>query len=143
MRSSLSNFRLAWPCAAAALALLLCLGCGRTNPTYVSGQVNLNGNPPMWGTVTFHPVAGQMPIHGKIDSRGFYRLRSSQSEAIPLGEYIVTVKAFSRMPTEQMSAAEINALLITPKRYHNKETSGLPFSVGSGDNTIDIQLTTD
>jgi len=141
MRSSLSNFRLARPCAAAALALLLCLGCGRTNPTNVSGQVTLNGNPPTWGTVTFHPVAGETPIHGKIDPRGTYLLRPRQSETIPPGEYIVTVKAFSGMPTEQMSSAEINALLITPKRYHNKKTSGLPFSVGSGDNTIDIHLT--
>ena len=122
--------------------LLIMLGCSGTRyPSTVSGQVTLDGRPVPWGTVVFHPASGEAPIHGKIDFRGHYRLKSQSADTVQPGEYIVTVKAFSSMPKEEMSSDEIEALLISPDRYHERESSGLTFAVAPGDNTIDIQLT--
>lgn len=124
------------------LFILMMLGCSGTRySSTVSGQVTLDGHPVPWGTVLFHPAPGEAPTHGKIDSRGHYRLKTQHADTVQPGEYIVTVKAFSRMPTEEMSSAEIDALLVTPESYHQRESSGLSFSVAPGDNTIDIQLT--
>jgi len=119
------------------------VGCGGTYDATVSGNVTLDGNVVPRGTVAFHPTSSGAAGYSPIDPTGSYSIRTGRETGLPAGEYQVTVSA-----NEAPSAADIAkggapppGKPITPMRYRTKETSGLRYTVESGNNEINLELT--
>jgi len=128
---------------AAALLAIGIAGCGGTYDSSVSGTVTLDGNPVPRGTVAFIPVASGPPAFGGIESDGSYSVRTGREDGLPTGEYQVTVIA-NEPPAVQQSASggpPPPGKPITPVWYRAKDTSGLKYTVESGDNEINLELT--
>ena len=132
--------------AAAAMAAALCLfvsGCSSGGS--VSGSVKLDGNLLKTGVVTFHPVAGGAAAIGPVDSSGNYELFIGKDQAIPPGDYLVTVDAAeatsSEAPVEKgPPRPPPPPKRITPNKYANKETTDLKVTVKAGSNKIPLEL---
>lgn len=128
-----------------ALALLLAVsGCGGPYDAAVSGLVTLDGKPVPRGTVAYQPVAGGPAAYSLIHDNGTYALRTGREEGLPSGEYDVTVAA-NESPAVQQTASGGPPPVgkpITPLWYRAKSTSGLRYTIESGDNEINLELTT-
>ena len=122
----------------AALIALGAVGCGGM-PASVSGTVSVDGEPLKKGKVTFMPVGpGQMAI-GAISSDGSYELRTNREEGLGVGEYKVSVVSREMTPTDDGGPPKQGAYL-APKKYALAETSGLQYTVESGSNEINLEL---
>ena len=126
-------------------ALAVAHGCGAkvpANPTTyaVHGKVTLDGQPLKQGYVRFDPaVPGKgTPAEGQIKADGGYEARSfvGQSGTTP-GEYKVSLAAIPRAQEGEVSAEP----LAVPEKYLKPDTSDVSKTVASGDNSIDIELT--
>lgn len=147
-----------------AVAALLVLsagvgGCGNSDhpdvaPVY--GLVTYQGDPVKGATVTFRPKEGGKPATAVTDEQGRYRLSTfgDQDGAI-IGEHSATVLLFESQeadsaPMSMEEAAEATkqgkpaaakaAKSKLPARYSRPDSSGLTYSVVSGDNEFDIEL---
>jgi len=121
------------------------IGCGGPYNADVSGAVTLDGNAVPRGTISFIPVGTGSSAYGRIDSSGNYVLRTGREEGLPAGEYAVSVVAnelpdMSKVPE---GTPPPPGKPITPAWYRSQETSGLKFTVESGSNTINLNLTSD
>jgi hypothetical protein len=124
--------------------LVVCFlaGCGGKYPSTVSGEVTLDNKKLDTGTVAFHPVTSGTAAYAQIQSDGQYEVCTGHDSGLVAGKYIVTVVAHER-PSELRSAGggpPAPGKKITPTRYGAKETSGLHFTVNSGSNTINLEL---
>ena len=130
----------------AALALLLLgfnEGCGGTYDATASGVVTLDGQAVPRGTVTYHLATGGAPAYSPIQTDGSYSVRTGREEGLPAGEYQVTITA-NEAPAQLVSkngGPMPAGKAITPAWYRSKETSGLTFTVESGSNDINLELT--
>jgi hypothetical protein len=129
---------------AIACSALVCLsGCGGNYDSSVSGKVTIDGRTVTNGTVAYQPVAGGPAAYGRIEPSGDYVIRTGRETGLPAGEYQVTVTANEPAATLQTEKGgpPPPGKAITPAWYRTKETSGLKFTVKSGSNTIDLELT--
>ncbi|GIW82424.1 MAG: hypothetical protein KatS3mg105_4231 [Gemmatales bacterium] len=113
----------------------LIAGCGGGRAV-VSGNVTLDGEPLVTGTVTWISTDGKTVAYGQIQNDGSYRAE------MPAGEYFVTVVATSMPEQNENPMIEAVGKLLVPAKYTRKEESGLKYTVQSGNNQIDIPLTT-
>ena len=132
----------------AACALLLTtviVGCGGPYDASVRGVVTLDGNSLERGTVAFNPVAGGPAGYSIIDTDGNYRIMTGREYGLPSGEYSVTVVANEppAMEHNKSGGPPPPGKPITPPWYRSKQTSGLQFTVDSGRNQIDIELSSE
>lgn len=128
-----------------AMALMLVQGCGPSIPsnpaTYpVRGKVTLDGQPLKRGFVRFDPVSpGKgLAAEGEIQSDGRYEARVfvGQQGTTP-GEYKVSIAPLSRQQEGDLVAEALDV----PAKYQKPETSDITKTVTSGENSIDIELT--
>lgn len=131
--------------ALTAIGVIAIAGCGGKHGATVTGKISLDGEPVPRGSVAYFPVAGGPPAVAQISEQGEYRLRTGRDPSLPPGDYQVTVAA-NEPPREKRSAdggPPPPGPPITPTKYRSKATSGLQYTVESGGNTIDIELTSD
>jgi len=129
----------------ATLTSVAMSGCGGVYDASVSGVVQLDGKPVHRGTVCYNPAGNGPSAYGRIESDGSYFLRTGREEGIPSGQYKVTVVA-NEPPAEKRSETggpPPAGKLITPAWYKSAKTSGLDYSIESGSNEINLELTSE
>ena len=126
--------------AVAALALLICAGCGgRDLPELapVEGTVTLDHLPLGGVLVSFYPSAGGRPGSGVTDDKGHYELvYLDGEEGTKLGPNRVEVTTI--WPDGEPGPGEVDTI---PAAY-NGMGSTLKFDVQAEDNTFDIDMET-
>jgi hypothetical protein len=123
--------------------LIAFAGCGGAYDSSVTGVVTLDGNVVPRGTVSYQPKAGGPAAYARIEGDGSYSVRTGREEGLPPGDYYVTVTA-NEPPTAQQTASggpPPPGKPITPLWYRSRETSGLSYTVESGGNEINLELT--
>ena len=128
----------------ARLWLLGIAGCGdeKSGPVChpVSGQVLYKGSPVVEGMVFFHPLdsaeTAQRPM-AVTDKNGRFELTTIRNgDGAPAGRYAITVELRAlRDDGDEMVRDGRNLL---PKKYQNPRTSGLKYSVDSGENEVPL-----
>ena len=124
------------------IVFLVFVGCGG-NPASVTGLVTIDGEPLERGKVGFTPTSGGMKATGKIDSSGYYELRTNRESGLQVGEYEATVISTEPGIVEPGGGPPMPGKSLIPKRYGRTRTSELRFSVTSGANTINIELSSE
>ena len=121
------------------------IGCGGPYDSYASGVATLDGSPLPRGTVSYNPAQPGPVSYGVIRSDGSYLIKTGREEGLPSGEYTVTVVA-----KEESIPDESNRGLpprpgktITPPWYSSNKNSPLKFTVQSGSNDINLELTSE
>ncbi len=142
-----------------SVSLLIFAGCSSSDTAEslgatVSGSVTYNGSPVDGAMVTFRPASeGAQGAFARTDAEGKYELSSSAaatSGVVP-GEYNVTVTKTevgqSNVASEEdpdynpYAAGPSKPKSVLPKKYADAKTSGLEFTVTSGENDLPIELT--
>lgn len=121
------------------------IGCGQSLPAdptlySVHGVVKLDGEPICGGKVRFART-GEEGLGGqaRVDAEGKYEANAVPTKlGLPAGDYKVSVIA--RDPSEH-SAFECDKVDKVPQKYGSFDDSGLTYTVTSGDNEFDIDLT--
>jgi len=134
---------------------LFSAGCGEKNPNApgrVSGTVTYKGAPLKGGTVRFHTAEGG-ELTAQISKEGTYSLSD-----VPLGELAVTVETESAKPKKTEAYGGGRAIgqqqppggappppdpseyVQIPKKYNDKNISGLRPTIKKGDNTFNITM---
>ncbi len=154
------------PLNGAVAFLLTCLvglvGCSRPADGYsgprgtVAGRLVIDGRPvPRGCQVVFMATRGSFIASGTVEHDGRYSLLYRVAEGLPVGEYVVQVGlpagwgpaiAGSAGGSQSTDVNEISKAWIAampfPERYLAASTSGLEFTVQSGENTADFLLVT-
>lgn len=121
----------------------LLVGCGGPYDSTVSGTVTLSSAPLPRGTISFIPQGSGAPAYGMIEADGKYMLRTGREEGLKSGSYTATVAANEvSVAVGKNGGPPPMGKPITPDWYRDPATSGLTFTVESGDNEINIDLTT-
>jgi hypothetical protein len=144
-------------------------GCGPGRGK-VSGRVLYNGAPLPGGRVTFRPAdPRQNTVSAELNERGEYEAvlpagevqvsvdnrelepRTAQGGGLPPGLPALSAEARKALggkgdksppkPGGQAADRPSGRYVMIPTRYHDVETSGLKFTVQSGDQTHNIELT--
>ncbi|MEM8947391.1 MAG: hypothetical protein AAGD11_19610 [Planctomycetota bacterium] len=135
----------------------LLMGCGSSSPyAPVQGKVTLDGKPLADAAVAFTPKqAGGRRALGVTRADGTFVLTTLRSgDGALLGDHHVTITAVDmvRSAKARNMAEEFGSLAAdmptpprkevwrAPKKYSDKETSELEFTVESGGNTADFAL---
>jgi hypothetical protein len=140
------------------LLAIFAVGCtkgGRTNTGIVQGTVKYKGTKLGGGTITFWPVSGSGTYAIQISPDGSY-----MGTDIPPGEMIVTVEtesvkraankqAYGKGDGSKMTSPApkdfqpppAGTYVEIPAKYPDKEKSGLKYTVESGKQTKDWDLT--
>jgi hypothetical protein len=118
-------------------------GCGGSKEATVSGKVTLDGSPITTGTIVFIPSAAGTQAYGAIEQSGSYELFTGQQRGLKPGDYVATVVAREKPPTNvtELGGPAPPGKAITPRWYAAKETSGLNFTIAPGANEINLELT--
>lgn len=128
-----------WYCVVILLASAV--GCGG-KPARVSGTVTVDGKPLDRGRVSFAPTAtGQMAV-GTIQNDGTYKLMTNRERGLEPGEYKASIVS-REMQQSDDGGPPMQSKYLAPKKYSTTSTSGLQFSVETGSNTIDIDLSSE
>ncbi len=127
------------------VSLIAATGCSDSGmESEVSGKVTLDGQPVGPGAVVFAPVDGQSnPADGAIQMNGSYFLKTSREVGLKPGDYKVSVSVFDQPEVQPGERSTTPAKLVTPQKYADTETSGLQYTVEPGENTINIEMTSD
>ncbi len=122
------------------LGLSLAVGCGSSEFSTVEGTVTLDDQPLPKATVVFS--APNMPLAtAKTDANGAYRVETGSIEGMKPGQYTVTIAAYAEPQGGDGDAAP---RLAVPKRYLDKQASGLSADISQGPNrNVDFALTSD
>jgi hypothetical protein len=129
-------------CFIGGLALAVCgwlAGCGGVHESSVSGNVYLDDKPLDTGNVTFYPTQGGAAVYSQIEANGAYQLKTGDTFGLKPGEYKVTVVAAEDPPVVKGSTPPIGKVF-TPRKYGQLQETDLVFTVGPGDNNIDLRL---
>ena len=122
--------------------LLAAVGCGGM-PATVSGLVTLDGEPVDHGVVGFNPKSGGMKAVGIIQSDGSYAVKTNRDEGLNLGQYAVTVVVREPGIQDKYGGPPRPGKFIVPQKYSRTRSSGLEFDVTSGQNTINLELSSE
>ncbi len=148
------------------LSLFTVVGCGGTKGpavTVVSGTVLLDGEPLDGASVVFHPTSPSgLAGSGKTTTDGTFGLttfRATPGAGVAPGEYVVTISKeewpeFKEPedddPDYERKMAQVEAAMdrakptyVTPQAYGDEETSGLTATVGTGENKMVFELSSD
>jgi hypothetical protein len=126
----------------AAAFIIVLTGCAKTTQeSQVSGHVTLDGKRIGPGTVVFSPVDSGKPATGSIESDGSYLMKTSRDDGLAAGRYRVAVSIREMPQNVQRGDRPPPGKLLIPEKYEQSTTSGLEYEVVPGDNTIDIELT--
>jgi hypothetical protein len=107
----------------------------------VAGKVTLDGAPVGPGTVVFVASdAASNPSTGTVQVDGNYFLKSNRIRGLRPGHYKATVSIIHQDPVPPGHRSTVPPKLVSPAKYADPATSGLEFDVASGENTIDIEL---
>lgn len=120
-------------------------GCGGGLPGRINGTVTLDGQPLAAGLVTFLPAGSGAVAYGAINAEGRYAIQTGSKGGLEPGEYVVTVAAnapplAASPPQGGPKYAEPMLLLITPRRYADRQSTPLRATVTAGSQTIDFEL---
>lgn len=139
------RFRVASSGVAAAMSALLLAGCsGNELGAEASGRVTLDGQPVGPGTVVFQPAGGQSnPPQGTVQVDGSYFMRTNQTVGLAPGKYKVGVAIYDPPDLKPGERASKPSELLSPERYAQPDASGLEYDVNPGNNTINIELTSE
>jgi len=120
-------------------------GCGGVYDSSVSGVVSLDGSPLPRGTVSYNPSLPGPASYGLIENDGTYTVNTGREEGLPPGEYTVTVVAKEPSVKEDPDSSfpPKPGKTITPPWYRSKKTSPLKITVDSGNNEINLELTSE
>ncbi len=132
----------------ASFALLAFIaGCGSSDTGRVAGRVTVGGKPIAQGAVLFQNAAKGTAILAPIGNDGTYRVKTSQKDGLPAGDYQVAVQPQASYsgpaplvapPKQEKKPAESPI----PVKYRSVKTSGLKITVKLGDNPpFDFDLT--
>lgn len=127
----------------AALALVLSVGCGRVpdNLGHVSGTVTLDGQPLANATVVFSPTTAGSQSIAVTDANGEYSLLyASKIRGAEPGEHRVAVSTFTPGDSDGDPPVAKVAERV-PYKYNLR--SELSTTVSHGNNTVNLDLTTD
>ena len=131
-------FALAVPHTVTLVALA---GCGYSPDlppvAPVTGKVLLDGQPLPRGTVQFVPQGGGATATSPIAEDGTYNLTTATVNGAVLGTHQIGV--VSQQPPKDETDTYPPSLI--PAAYNNPAGSGLTYTVESGSNNHDIQLT--
>jgi hypothetical protein len=122
--------------------LLALVGCGSPYDATVTGIATLDSKPLSRGVVSFTPQSTGASAYGQIGSDGRYQIMTGREEGLASGQYLVSV-----ISSEDTGSRGKNGgppplgKSITPQWYQSPSTSGLNFEVKSGENEIDLKLT--
>jgi hypothetical protein len=124
----------------AFVGVLLVAGCGgcgggRGGPS-VRGTVTLDGVPLGEANIEFHPLVSGVVGHGVSDTKGNFEIAGANREDLTPGEYLVTVMKLEMDPV----SPEDEPHLVTPLKYATKGKSDLRVTIGSGRNTVPLEL---
>ena len=138
----------------AVLAFAFCLvsvaGCGSSSGPSgkVTGKITNQGQPLAVGSVvTFMSDTGAVGS-GVVEEGGAYRIRTTEGDELPVGEYKVSLSPPVPPPTDPAAAmkameAGVKADQQTwnvPEKYRQGTTSGWTASIKEGDNTFDFTI---
>lgn len=125
---------------AVCLLTYLILMRPRVNPDLadVRGVITLDGHPLPNAFVLYTPTEKGATSFGKTDSKGFYRMRFSDTEAG--GAFIGTNQV--RIGTGDVKADNTGSIPEVVPRIYNNETT-LVVEVAPGNNTFDFDLKSD
>ena len=131
----------------ALLALLALTGCGGTKTGMVSGTVTLDGKPVPTATVSFIAADGKA-YTGISGDDGAYTV-----DKVPVGAAKITVfttkpmKSMGGMPGVKGGTANMPGMsapsaahVDVPESYNKADSSGLTYTVTSGQQTYPIEL---
>jgi len=128
------------------------LGCGpsKSGPdATVQGTVTIDGMLAERGIVSFYPVEEGPIANGSIKADGTFALRVGQGDLananfskIHSGEYWVSVvvRGPSKVQEDHPELPPTPGLLLSAKRFSQKDTSGLKFNVTTGLNILPINV---
>jgi hypothetical protein len=91
--------------------------------------------------VVFAPIEGGKPATGSIESDGSYMLKTSREEGLTAGKYKAAVSVREMPQNVKRGDRPPPGKLLIPEKYEQSTTSGLEYEVKPGDNTINIELT--
>jgi hypothetical protein len=132
---------LAWAMTAMAAASSL-VGCGSKYDASVTGAITFDGKPLPRGTVKFAPEGSGPAAYGLIGSDGTYTIMTGRERGLPVGPYIVTVVANEpSVPGPNPSLPPAPGKPITPPWLRDQTKSPLKYTVNSGKNQINLDLT--
>lgn len=127
------------------MLLLACAVTGCSDQTArVSGKVLLDDKPmkvedDQRGMLVFRPVAGGPTCSGLVSPDGTYKISTGSSAGLVPGDYMVSVRLIQLIPAKEGEAVPSGEPL-TPAVYADPLTSGLTVAVKSGQNNVDIEL---
>jgi hypothetical protein len=141
--------------AAACLVVAGGCGAGYSGPTgTVRGTVTINGEPVPAGTGVAFISDDGFTASGQVDAGGSYELSSLTGKQIPAVTYKVMISGAA--PGVTTDDADYDAMMeasaagtlpaapvaesVIPSKYGSTGTSGLSYTVNTGENTISIEL---
>ena len=102
----------------------------------------MDGQPLQRGKVGFNPISGGLKATAKIQSDGSYEVSTNRDSGLQLGDYQVTV--ISKEAGESKNGGPpIPGKTLIPLRYGRAKSSKLSYTVESGSNTINIELSSE
>jgi hypothetical protein len=134
-------------CVTAFFGLIGCvvlIGCS-SGMAHVTGKVTLDGQTLSGGgnrrvTVQFQPASGSGASSIAVaNENGHYTLATGSTPGVPPGDYVVSVLASELVEAKDPTGVSGSRTLIDAK-YKSAKTSGIKFSVQSGQNQCDIAL---
>ena len=127
------------------LVLAIASGCGGKLPATVTGTITIDGEglSGVSGDVMFHPSGGGAMAMAPLKDDGSYEINTGSTEGLEPGEYAVTVSVVEIEPPPPggyQNAPPQKA--VAPRRYGDREQSGLSAEVVPGKNVFDFDLLT-
>jgi hypothetical protein len=125
----------------AAFATTVLAGCGGPYDASVSGVATLDSAPLSRGVVSFTPTASGASAYGQIGADGKYQVWTGREEGLASGDYVVSVVSTEDTGDRGKGGGPPPlGKSITPDWYRDPNTSGLNFTVASGENEINLEL---
>jgi hypothetical protein len=136
-----------------AIVAIGCGGKGRSNTAIIEGTITYKGTKLGGGNITYNPVSGAGAYQVAIGNDGTYMVTE-----VPPGDAVVTVEtesvkraaekpAYGGKGDMKMSPApkgyepKVGTYVEIPAKYADKEKSGLKYTVQSGKQTKNWELT--
>ena len=124
-----------WPrFACVTLLLAVAAGCGQTLPS-LSGKLLAGDKPVPEGTISFRHKESGAIARASVQPDGAYAVKTGNTRGLALGDYEIAVAAVKGIPDP--NNPDKAKRWVSPK-HADFETSGLSYTVQSGNNVYDI-----